>query len=161
MSKSLTGKAALVTGGSRNVGRETALALADRGADVIVTYRERAAEAANTVREVEARGGRASAHQADFSTSGEIQSLTPYLAKHLGPRGITVNAVAPGGLDDEFNAYLFDELMPGARDYIAGQTALGRVGLPADVAGVIAALAEPQWGFVSGQVVGIDGGYHL
>ena len=89
-----------------------------------------------------------------------LQSLTLYLASFLGPRKITVNAVSPGGLDDDFNAPLFD-MMPPARDFIRQNTALGRVGMPKDISGVIAFLCEPAAGFVSGAVINIDGGYHL
>ena len=78
----------------------------------------------------------------------------------MGTLGITVNAVAPGGLDDDFNAELFEQ-MPQARDYIRGNTALGRIGMPDDVAGVIAFLCRPEAGFISGAVVNVDGGYHL
>ncbi|HEY1015199.1 MAG TPA: SDR family oxidoreductase, partial [Herpetosiphonaceae bacterium] len=89
-----------------------------------------------------------------------LQSLTLYLANFLGPRGIAVNAVAPGGLDNEFNADVFRRL-PQARDYIIGGTALGRIGGSADVGGAIAFLAGPAGGFVSGAVLPVDGGYHL
>jgi len=89
-----------------------------------------------------------------------LQSLTLYLASHFGGRGITVNAVAPGGLDDDFNAPLF-ERMPVARDYIIGNTALKRIGTPKDIGEVIAFLCSPQAGFISGAIVPIDGGYHL
>jgi NAD(P)-dependent dehydrogenase (short-subunit alcohol dehydrogenase family) len=89
-----------------------------------------------------------------------LQSLTLYLASFLGKRGITVNAVAPGGLDDDFNAPLF-HMMPPARDYIASNTALGRMGLPKDVSGVITFLCQPEASFISGAIINIDGGYHL
>jgi NAD(P)-dependent dehydrogenase (short-subunit alcohol dehydrogenase family) len=90
-----------------------------------------------------------------------LQAMTLYWAQILGPRQITVNAVAPGGLDDDFNAKLFDEIIPGARDYIAGSTALGRVGLPEDISGVIGFLCEPKAGFVTGAIIKIDGGFKL
>ena len=76
------------------------------------------------------------------------------------PFSIQRNTVAPGGLDDDFNADLFAE-MPGARDYIKGNTALGRIGMPTDVAGVIAFLCREEAGFVSGATINVDGGYHL
>lgn len=63
----LAGKVALVTGGSRGLGRAAALALAARGADVILTYRSAAAAAAATVRDVEGHGRRAVALRADLT----------------------------------------------------------------------------------------------
>jgi NAD(P)-dependent dehydrogenase (short-subunit alcohol dehydrogenase family) len=89
-----------------------------------------------------------------------LQSLTLYLASFLGKRGITVNALAPGGLDDDFNAPLF-AINPQARGYIASNTALNRIGLPQDVSGVIAFLCSDEASFISGAVIPVDGGYHL
>lgn len=68
----LTGKVALVTGGSRSLGKSVALTLAARGADVIITYRSAAEEAAATVKEIEGHGRRATALQADLN--GETAS---------------------------------------------------------------------------------------
>ena len=65
MAKSLSGKVALVTGGSRGIGAATARALADEGADVAISYVASAAKAEAMVRELEARGVRAAAFQAD------------------------------------------------------------------------------------------------
>lgn len=255
MTNELAGKVALVTGGSRNIGRRTSLALAARGADVIVTYRERRQAADETVTELRSLGVAATALQADLTGTTQIpqlvgsvrevlggwsrqnldilvnnagvmrlatfdqvteadvdinfetnykavffltqrladllndggrivnlgsgtariafaplasygpskaavQALTLYLAAHFGSRGITVNAVAPGGLDDEFNEPLWS-VMPAARDYIRSNTALGRIGEPQDVAEVIAFLCTPAAGFISGAILNIDGGYHL
>lgn len=252
----LTGKTALVTGGSRNIGRKTAIELAARGADVIVTYKENADLAAGAVAEMQDLGVRASAIGVDLTGTSEldrfvidldavltewqtaridilvnnagvlriapfdrvteddldynfatnyksvffltqrladrlndggrivnigsgtariafaplvsygpmkaaVQSLTVYLAAFFGERRITVNAVAPGGLDDDFNAMLFDEIFPPARDHIRSNTALGRIGMPDDVSGVIAFLASDAASFISGAVIPIDGGYHL
>jgi NAD(P)-dependent dehydrogenase (short-subunit alcohol dehydrogenase family) len=89
-----------------------------------------------------------------------LQSLTSYLAALLGPRGITVNAVAPGGLDDDFNAPLF-AAMPQAPDFIRSNTAVGRIGVPGDVGSVVAFLCTPAASFISGATIPIDGGYHL
>jgi len=255
-SESLSGKVALVTGGNRNIGRETALALARRGVDVVITYREQADSAQQTVADLETLGVRAAALQVDLTGTAQldrftqdfrdvlsgwgrsnfdilinnagtlrlgtfdhiteadldaiyavnyksvffltqcllgdiadggrivnlgsgtariafgplvsygplkaaVQSLTLYMASFLGGRGITVNAVAPGGLDDDFNATLFNEMMPGARDYIASNTAVKRVGLPADIGEVIAFLCSDEASFISGAIIPIDGGYHL
>lgn len=255
MTKELDGKVALVTGASRGVGRETALALADKGADVVITYLKNGAMAKQTVAELQSRAVRATSIQVDLAGTAEldrfvaelrqalsswnrqtldilvnnagilrlatfdrvteddldanfltnykslffltqklmtivadggrivnlgsrtagiafaplvaygpikaaVQSLTLYLASFLGKRGITVNAVAPGGLDDDFNAELFKN-MPQAKAYIASNTAVGRIGLPVDVAGAIAFLCTPQASFINGAVLNIDGGYHL
>jgi NAD(P)-dependent dehydrogenase (short-subunit alcohol dehydrogenase family) len=251
----LAGKIALVTGASRNIGRDAALRLAERGADVVITYREQADAAAAVVADITALGVRATAIQADLSQSDQVgrlasaftdilaswgradfdilvnnagtlrlgtfetiteddldaiyrtnyrsvffltqalagrladngrivnlgsgtariafaplvsygpfkaalQSLTLYLASFLGGRGITVNALAPGGLDDDFNAPLF-AVNEQARGYIQSNTALGRIGLPADVGAVIAFLCSPEASFISGATIPVDGGYHL
>jgi NAD(P)-dependent dehydrogenase (short-subunit alcohol dehydrogenase family) len=252
---SLTNKIALITGGSRNIGRETALRLAAKGANIVITYREQTQAAEQTVRDLEALGVKAKAIQVNLTGTGELermitefqailetwgrndfdilvnnagtlrlgtfdsiteddldaiyqtnyksvffvtqrlmpqianggriinlgsgtariafaplvsygpfkaalQSLTLYLASFLGKRGITVNALAPGGLDDDFNAPLF-AINPQARGYIASNTALNRIGLPGDVAGIIAFLCSDEASFISGAVIPVDGGYHL
>jgi NAD(P)-dependent dehydrogenase (short-subunit alcohol dehydrogenase family) len=250
----LNKKLALVTGGNRNIGRETALALARAGADVVITYHQQADSAAATVKDLQALGVKAAALQVSLTGTAQLpafverfqqqlaawgrqdfdilvnnagtlrigtfdkiseddldavfntnyksvffltqklaglmadhgrivnlgsgtariafgplvsygplkaalQSLTLYLAAFLGARGITVNAVAPGGLDDDFNAPLF-AMMP-AKDYIKANTAVARVGVPNDVGSVIAFLCSPEASFISGAVLPIDGGYHL
>jgi NAD(P)-dependent dehydrogenase (short-subunit alcohol dehydrogenase family) len=90
-----------------------------------------------------------------------LQSLTVYLASFLGSKRITVNAVAPGGLDDDFNAPLFNVIFPPAREYIKSNTAVGRIGMPNDIGHVIAFLCSEEASFISGAVLPIDGGYHL
>jgi NAD(P)-dependent dehydrogenase (short-subunit alcohol dehydrogenase family) len=90
-----------------------------------------------------------------------LQSLTVYLASFLGGKKITVNAVAPGGLDDDFNAPLFNNIFPAARDYIKSNTAVGRIGMPNDIGKTIAFLCSEEASFISGAVIPIDGGYHL
>ena len=255
MSKTLAGKIALVTGGSRNIGKDSAMVLAKKGADVVITYINSAEAAAQTVQELQALGVRAASIRVNLTGTAEldrlvaeftaiakgwgrdsfdilinnagtlrlatldkvteedldanfltnyksvffltqklmgmladhgrivnlgsgtariafaplvsygpikaaVQSFTLYAASFLGKRGITVNAVAPGGLDDDFNAGLF-KAMPPARDYITSNTAVGRIGMPQDVAGVVAFLCTPEASFISGAIINIDGGYHL
>lgn len=83
-----------------------------------------------------------------------VEALGRSLAHQLGPRGITVNSVAPGPTDTPM-------LDPGARanaDAIAGQTPLRRLGRPDDVASVVAFLAGPDGAWVTGQTVYADGG---
>lgn len=255
MEKELNQKVALVTGGSRGIGRETALRLADKGADVVITYVKNEAAAGETVQALQDKGVRAASLRVDLTGTAEldrfvsdfravltgwgrdtfdilinnagilrlatfdkvteqdldvnfltnyksvffltqklmgtiadggrivnlgsgtariafaplvsygpikaaVQSLTLYLASFFGKRGITVNAVVPGGLDDDFNADLFQR-MPQARGHIASNTALGRLGVPSDVASAIAFLCSPAASFVNGAWLQIDGGYHL
>jgi NAD(P)-dependent dehydrogenase (short-subunit alcohol dehydrogenase family) len=248
-------KTALVTGGNRNIGKETALALASKSIDIIITYHERAEQARQTIQELQEKGVKAQAIQVNLSqTSGigslvqsvnetiaewgkkgidilvnnagtlrlgtfdkiseedldliyhtnyksiffltqrllpflidggrivnlgsgtariafaplvaygpikaALQSLTLYLASFLGSRRITVNAVAPGGLDDDFNAPLF-AAMPQAKGFITSTTAIGRIGYPNDIGNTIAFLCSDEASFISGAVIPIDGGYHL
>lgn len=89
-----------------------------------------------------------------------VESLTQYLAKELGGRQITANVVSPGALDTDFNHDLFQG-NPEARGYIASITALGRVGLPTDVAGVITFLCTDEGGWISGQRIEVSGGAYL
>jgi NAD(P)-dependent dehydrogenase (short-subunit alcohol dehydrogenase family) len=249
-------RTAIVTGGNRNIGRESALALASKSVDIIITYNERKEQATQTVNELKALGVKATAIQINFETTSEIkpfvekvkatltewgktgldilinnagtlkivpfdkvteadldtiygtnyksiffltqellpnlndggrivnlgsgtakiafgplvsygpmkaalQSLTVYLASFLGSKRITVNAVAPGGLDDDFNAPLFNVIFPPAREYIKSNTAVGRLGMPNDIGHVIAFLCSEEASFISGAVIPIDGGYHL
>ena len=84
----LQGRVALVTGASRGIGRAIALGLARAGADVTVNYRERAAEAAEVVQEIEAMGRRAVAVQADVTRAADVERLA---RSPLGEIGILVN----------------------------------------------------------------------
>jgi 3-oxoacyl-[acyl-carrier protein] reductase len=87
----LTGRVALVTGGSRGIGRAIALALARAGALVAVNYRERAAEAEEVAAQIVAAGGRGMAIQADVSRSDQVQVMADLVARELGPVEILVN----------------------------------------------------------------------
>ena len=85
--RTLAGKTALVTGGSRNIGRETALVLAARGADVIVTYNENARAAKATVAEIEVMGARAVAVQANLTGTAALDELVSQIETTLGGWG--------------------------------------------------------------------------
>jgi len=87
----LSGKIALVTGGSRGIGRASAVALARAGCDVAVNYLRAAEEAAETVGEIEALGGRAVAIQADVSDEHDAARLASETAQRLGPVDVLVN----------------------------------------------------------------------
>ena len=237
---------ALVTGGSRGIGRAAATLFAAAGVKVAITYRSRKAEADSFVEEVSQGGGRAMALQADFADSGApavaveavvkefgrldilvnnagltrdtlvmrmseadwdivlqtnlkaafmaskaalrpmlkqkygrivnvsslagvvgnagqanysaskagLIGLTKALAKEVGSRNITVNAVAPGFIETELTSGLPPELLERARQ----AAAIPRIGTPADVAPAIVFLASPEASYITGQVLGIDGG---
>jgi len=247
---------AVVTGASRGLGRNTALKLAERGSDVILTYKGSEAEAHAVVAQIEALGRRAVALQLDVADSGRfdafaaqvqqalarvwqrerfdhlvnnagigihasfestteaqfdllfnihlkgcffltqkllplinnggrivnistglarfalpgyaayaamkggIEVLSRYLAKELGPRGIAVNVVAPGAIETDFGGGVVrDNAQINA--HIASQTALGRVGVPDDIGGVIAALLQPDNRWITGQRIEVSGGMFL
>jgi 3-oxoacyl-[acyl-carrier protein] reductase len=95
------------------------------------------------------------AGQANYSASkAGMIGLTKALAKEVGSRNITVNAVAPGFIETELTSGLPAELLERARQ----AAAIPRIGTPADVAPAIVFLASPEAGYITGQVLGIDGG---
>jgi NAD(P)-dependent dehydrogenase (short-subunit alcohol dehydrogenase family) len=249
-------KIALVTGGSRGLGKNMALRLAHKGIDVILTYNHKKEEALAVVAEIEKNGQKAAALQLntgdvksfdafftaltdvlkntfdsdhfDFlinnaglglygsfsettedtfdllmnvhfkgvyfltqkalplindggriinlstglarfsmagysayaSMKGAIEVLTRYLAKELGTRGIAVNTLAPGAIETDFGGGT-------ARDnhqvnqHIAGLTALGRVGLPDDIGGVVAFLCTEEARWINAQRIEVSGGQNL
>jgi 3-oxoacyl-[acyl-carrier protein] reductase len=93
-------------------------------------------------------------------TKAAVDAMTAALARELGPRGITVNAVAPGAIDTDMNA---DWLRADAAAWEATAAAspLGRVGLPEDVADVVAFLASGDSRWVTGQWIDATGGVLL
>lgn len=251
---SLQGKAALVTGASRGIGRAIATRLAADGALVAVHYGQRREGAEETVRMIEAAGGAAfvvgadvtrpdaiealfselttelaargheaidvlvnnvgiggggsiaAMTEADFDrlfatnvkgtflvtrqalphlrdggrvinissmvslaaypgsiayamTKAALNSFTLSLAADLARRGITVNAVAPGATATDFIAPLLADAKAAA--FYAKAAALGRIGEPAEIAGVVAFLASSDGGWITGQIIQASGGMHL
>ena len=242
----LTGKTALVTGGSRGIGRAIVLRLATQGADVAFTYRGNAAAAGETRAAVEGLGRKALAIQADASdpdsaegvvkqaldafgridilvnnagvtrddlimrmspeawrevletnlfgafwmikavtrpmlkarggrivnitsVSGQagqmgqanyssakagLIGLTKATARELASRSITVNAVAPGFVLTELTQDLPEPL----KAEITARTPLGRFGETTEVADAVAFLASDEAGYITGQVLAVDGG---
>jgi 3-oxoacyl-[acyl-carrier protein] reductase len=242
----LTGKTALVTGGSRGIGRAIGLRLARQGADVAFTYKGNASAAAEATTAIEAEGRRATAIQADASdpesaegvVKGVIEAfgkvdilvnnagvtrddlimrmtaeawrevletnlfgafwmtkavtrpmlkarggriinitsvsgqagqtgqanysaakagligLTKASARELASRGITVNAVAPGFVLTELTRDLPEALQA----QITERTPLGRFGTTEEIADAVAFLVSDEAGYITGQVLAVDGG---
>jgi NAD(P)-dependent dehydrogenase (short-subunit alcohol dehydrogenase family) len=249
-------KIALITGGSRGLGRNMATHLATQGHDIIFTYHTGAAEAEQVVAEIAALGRRAVALQLDIGTAATIpafvarvretllatfdtqqfhflinnagmgatipfaeateadldrfynvhykgvflltqhslplladggriinlssgttrfaipgyhiyasiksavETLTRYLAKDLGARQITVNIIAPGPVETDFNNAAIRN-NPNMKAYLGGVTALGRVGQPDDIGGVVAFLCSDASRWVTGQRIEVSGGINL
>jgi NAD(P)-dependent dehydrogenase (short-subunit alcohol dehydrogenase family) len=246
-------KIALVTGASRGLGNNTALTLARKGVDVIVTYHNSEEDAQNVVSAIAEIGAKAVALQLDTSNTktfdgfveqvkqslqdkwqtenfdylvnnagvgvhasfadtteddfdrlmnihvkgvffltqkllplindggrivnissglarfalpgyaayasmkGAIEVLTRYMAKELGQRQIAVNVVAPGAIETDFNGGAVRD-NPEINNFIASQTALGRVGLPDDIGGAIASLLSEENRWVNAQRIEVSGG---
>ena len=249
-------KIALITGASRGLGRNTAVSLARKGVDAILTYHSRGDEAQAAVAEIEALGRKAVAlrldtgdvaafaafagqvrqalrdawgrdtfdylvnnagtgvlspfaqtSEGDFDTlvnihlkgvyfltqtllplladggriinlssglarfsmpgfsayammKGGIEVFTRYLAKELGPRGITANTVAPGAIETDFGGGAVRD-NPDYNRGVAQATALGRAGLPDDIGPMIAALLSDDNRWVNGQRIEVSGGVNL
>lgn len=94
------------------------------------------------------------------ATKGALDTFTLNLAQELGPRGITVNAVAPGIVDTDVNAAWLRG-NPEAQAHAASMAALGRVGRPEDIADIVAFLASADARWVTGRVIDATGGARL
>lgn len=92
------------------------------------------------------------------ATKGFVDTLTLQLAGALGPRGITVNAVAPGAIDTRMSAWIHQ---PGGRESLKALQALDGIGQPEHVAGVVAFLVGPDGAWTTGQVIDASGGTKL
>ena len=92
----LRNRVALVTGGSRGIGRAIAVSLADAGAAVAVNYREKQAEAEAVVAAIEAKGGKALAVRADVSQAAEVARMMAEVEGALGPVDVLVNNAGVG-----------------------------------------------------------------
>lgn len=249
-------KIALITGGSRGLGKEMAFRLAEKGSDIIITYVSKKEAADQVVKEIEGMGRKAAVLKYDandiaaitdfvndfketlsskwntdkfdflinnagnganipfekateeefdlfmnihyksvyFLTQkllplmndngriinvssgttnyvipgyslyapmkGAIETLTRYIAKEVGERGITVNVIAPGPVETDFNNG-GNRDFPERKKFLASRAALGRVGLPQDIGGVVAFLCSEDGRWISGQRIEISGGMNL
>jgi len=83
--------------------------------------------------------------------------MTRSLAREIGSRGITVNAVAPGFIATDMTAELGED----AQKALASQIPLGRLGAPEDIAAAVVFLAGDAAGYITGQVLHVNGGMHM
>ena len=212
---SMSGKTAVVTGGSRGIGRAICLELARRGANVVFSYAGNTAAAEKTLEELKALGVEARAVQGNVADPAAAKTLIDTAVKELGGihilvnnagitrdglamamkeedfdavietnlkgaflcmkaairpmmkarygrivnmssvvAGITVNAVAPGYISTDMTAALPDA----ARQAMLSTIPVGRAGNPEDVAAAVAFLASEEAGYITGQVLSVDGG---
>ena len=96
----------------------------------------------------------ASCEVAYSATKAGLRGLTMAMAKEFGPSGITVNCIEPGFIATEMNAAI-DEV---SRQALCDETPLGRMGTPTEVAAAAVFLASYAASFITGQVIGVDGG---
>ena len=94
------------------------------------------------------------------SMKGAVETLTRYLARELGPRGIAVNTLAPGAIETDFGGGRVRDNKE-MNQQIASMTAMGRVGLPDDIGGAIASLLSEENRWITGQRIEVSGGMLL
>lgn len=91
------------------------------------------------------------------AAKGAVETLTRYMAQELGPRGITVNTVAPGAIETDFGGGAVRD-NPDLNAKFAGLTALGRVGVPDDIGPMVASLLSEDNRWVTAQRIEVSGG---
>jgi NAD(P)-dependent dehydrogenase (short-subunit alcohol dehydrogenase family) len=174
----LAGKVAVITGASRGIGRATAERLARDGASVVINYAVSDERAKAVVKEIEARGGKAIAIQADIArlddiarlfretvvrlgrldilvANAAVEQFCRTLAREVAPRGITVNLVSPGFTE---TAMLLANIDAAARRNLIETTPLGRLGQPEEIAEVVAFLVSDPARWINRQNIVADGG---
>lgn len=99
----------------------------------------------------------ASCEVAYSASKAGVRGLTASMAKELGPSGITVNCIEPGVIDTDMNSH-FDRAT--IRE-LCDETALCRIGRPEEVADAVMFFASDRAGFITGQFLGVDGGFEI
>ncbi len=103
-------------------------------------------------------GATGNAGQANYAaTKAGVIGFAKSLAREIGSRGITVNAVAPGFIDTDMTRALPQE----QRDALLGQIALGRLGDVSDIANTVAFLASSEAGYITGETIHVNGGMYM
>jgi 3-oxoacyl-[acyl-carrier protein] reductase len=98
------------------------------------------------------------AGQANYAASkAGLVGFTKSVAREVASRGITANAIAPGFIETDMTAAMSDK----ARESVFAAIPLGRVGRPEDVAGAALFLVSDAAAYVTGQVLAVDGGFHM
>lgn len=91
------------------------------------------------------------------ASKAALRGLTMALAKEVGPSGITVNAIEPGVIATDMNSSLGEDILSELKE----ETPLGRIGAPEDVASLALFLASEGASFITGQIIGVDGGFAI
>lgn len=99
----------------------------------------------------------ASCEVAYSASKAAIEGFTKALAKELGPSGITVNCIEPGVINTEMNAELDDEIIK----ELCEETPVGKIGDACELADFIFSIAIEKSGFLTGQIIGFDGGFAI
>jgi NAD(P)-dependent dehydrogenase (short-subunit alcohol dehydrogenase family) len=94
------------------------------------------------------------------SMKGAIEVLTRYLAAELGPRKIKANVIAPGAIETDFSGGMVRDNEQ-VNKHVSSTTALGRVGLPDDIGGVVAFLCTEDARWINAQRIEVSGGMHI
>jgi 3-oxoacyl-[acyl-carrier protein] reductase len=96
--------------------------------------------------------------QANYAAAkAGVAGMTRALARELGSRGITVNCIAPGFIETDMTASLPEE----QQKALLGQTPLGHLGKPQDIAHAVAFIASPEAGYITGQEIHVNGGMYM